>query len=317
MVKAQILDTINKTRRRTGWPVHRILLHLGLKKAVYYSWCKRLKKNRLDDQPSFPHHLDQILPEEEEAICDYALEHPRDGYRRLAWMMVDEDMVYLSPSSVYKILSKHDLLRRWKRSTSVGKKPPKPRAPDEQWHSDIMYVWVVGRWYFLVSVIDNYSRFIPHWDLVTSLKAQDVILVIHEALERHSGVHPRIVTDNGSQFTGKEFRQLVKMFELESIKTRRQHPESNGLIERFHRSVREEGICDRELKDLYHARDIIGQWIEHYNNERLHGAIQYLRPIDYYRGNPEELLQIRREKLQRAKEHRRTANLSQMKKLAA
>ena len=145
--------------------------------------------------------------------------------------MVDEDVAYLSPSAVYRLLDRHDLLYRWKRrSASAGRKPKEASHPDEVWHTDLMYLWVAGRWYFLVSVLDSYSRYIVAWELALSLAAAAVVNVVHEALEVRSGVKPRLVRDNGSQFVAKEWRQLVAQFELVDIATKVRHPESNGRI---------------------------------------------------------------------------------------
>ena len=115
---------------------------------------------------------------------------------------------------------------------------------------------------------------------------------------------PRLVRDNGSQFVAKEWRQLVAQFELVDIATKVRHPESNGRIERYHRSVREEGLTDREPGNINQARDMIAEWVNYYNNQRLHAALQYLRPVDYYRGDPEALLAARRRKLAEAAERR-------------
>jgi len=129
-----------------------------------------------------------------------------------------------------------------------------PTRPDEQWHIDLMYLWVAGRWYFFVAVLDAYSRYIVHWELLTSMLAQDVVAVAHAALLLVPGATPRIVHDRGSQFTGKDFRTLVKYFALEDIKIRVNHPQSNGLYERFNGSTRREGIGDIDARSLPCAR---------------------------------------------------------------
>lgn len=245
------------------------------------------------------------MPEEEAAVIDYAKSHPRDGYRRLCWEMVDEDVAYLSPSAVYRILDRHDLLYRWKRSSpSTGKKPKEASFPDEVWHTDLMYLWVAGRSYFLVSVLDSYSRYIVAWELALTMAAVEVVNVVHGALETRIGVKPRMVRDNGSQFVAKEWRQMVSLFGLVDIPTKVRHPESNGRIERYHRSVREEGLTDAELASLIKAQEVIGKWVDYYNNERLHSGLNYLRPVDYYKGNPEALLAERKRKLDAARQRR-------------
>jgi transposase InsO family protein len=140
------------------------------------------------------------------------------------------------------------------------------------------------------------------------MTADDVVDVIEEALEKTPTATPEIVSDNGSQFTGKEFRQLVKRHTLKQIKTRRQHPESNGLIERYHRSFRQEAVAENSLSNFYSACEQITNWVNFYNHDRLHSAIQYLRPIDYYRGEPEKLVKERLKKLKNAKTKRRNIN---------
>ena len=205
-----------------------VLKLLGLSRSLYYRWQHRRMLGELEDRDPTPYDLHQALPEEEEAVNGFALEHPRDGYRRLTWMMVDQDVAYLRPTTVYRILDKHNLLCRWKPSGSVGQKPQPPTAPHQQWHTDLMYLWIGSRWYFFIGVLDAYSRYIVHWDLLASMRADEVTDVIHEALEKHPGLQPKIVHDNGSQFTSGEFRKLVKRFSLKDIHIRVYHPESKA-----------------------------------------------------------------------------------------
>lgn len=304
--------TIQQTKERSNWPYEKTMRYLGISRSNYYRWRRELKSCNFVDKRGSSSSLDRILPEEEHAVIQYALDHPPEGYRRLAWMMVDEDIAYLSPSSVYRILVKHDLLYRWKRSYSVGTKPAKPTAPNQRWHTDILYLWVCSRWYFLVTVMDAYSRYIVHWKLLFSMTADEVVDVIEEALEKTPNATPEIVSDRGSQFTGKEFRQLIKRHTLKQIKTRKQHPESNGLIERYHRSFRQEAVAEHPPSNYYSACEQITNWVNYYNHDRLHSALQYLRPIDYYCGEPEKLVKERLKKLKRAKINRRKINKKQL-----
>lgn len=225
-------------------------------------------------------------------------------------MMVDNDVAYLSPSSVYRILDNAELLYRYKRSSkSSGCYNFKPAAPHQQWHTDILYLWVKNRWYFFVGVLDAYSRYIVHWELLESMSGADVRAVLHSALKKYPEHNPRLVTDNGTQFKGDDFKALIKEFSLKDIKIKVRHPESNGAIERFHRSLREEALGDETLKDKYDAIDTIATWVEHYNHERLHAGLGYLRPVDYLEGNAETLLAERKTKLEQAAQQRREQNL--------
>lgn len=181
---------MERTRERTAGSLEWILKRLGLTRARYREWRKRAERARLQDFDSVGVAYSAILPEEKDAVLSYALTHPKDGYRRLAWQMVDEDVAYMSPSSVYRILVDADLLYRWKRSYRSGEAPPKPTKPNERWHTDIMYLRLADCWYFLVTVLDAYSRYVVHWELLNSMTAADVRLVIQQALEK-TGAKPR------------------------------------------------------------------------------------------------------------------------------
>lgn len=313
-VKAELLQLVADTRARTGWTVRRILHHLGLSKARYREWTKRAAAACLADRPTRAPSRDGILDAERQAVIAYALAHPKDGYRRLTWQMIDADVAYLSESSVYRILHEADLLSQWKRHRRAGTAPAKPTRPHERWHTDLMYLRIADSWYFLVTVLDAYSRYVVHWELLTTMTAADVRLVIQEALER-TGAQPAVVTDNGSQFTAAEFKDLVRRFSLEHIRIRTYHPESNGLVERFHRSTRE-ALEEQTLANLTQARAIIADWVQHYNEERLHAGIGYLPPAEYYAGNPAARIAERQAKLMNAKAARQRINTERLRNAA-
>jgi len=178
-----------------------------------------------------------------------------------------------------------------------------------------MYLRVADSWYFLVAVLDGYSRYVVHCELLASMKAADVRLVVQHALEANGLENVEIVTDNGSQFTAADFKALVRQFELQHIRIRTYHPESNGTLERFHRSTRE-ALSEKDLGNLARARDLIGEWVKHYNEERLHASLQYLPPAEYYAGKPEIRVAERRTKLERARHRRMEINRSRLEQAA-
>jgi putative transposase len=313
-IKAELLALVRRTRERTGWSLRRILRRLGLSKSRYHEWVQRDQEQLLADLVRPPGCPWQVLPEEAAAVIQYALAHPREGYRRLAWMMVDEDVAYLSPSSVYRVLQEADLLYRWKRSRPGGERPAEPTRPHQRWHTDLMYLRIGEVWYFLVTVLDAYSRYVVHWDLLTTMTAAAVRVVIEDAI-RLTGVTPELVTDNGSQFTAKDFKELVRDFGLEHIRIRTYHPESNGRLERYHRSTRE-GLAGADLGNFARAKEIIGRWVVHYNERRLHAALSYLPPAEYYRGHPEARQAERRVKLATARARRREVNQQRLQAAA-
>ena len=159
---------------------------------------------------------------------------------------------------------------------------------------------------FLVTVLDAYSRYVVYWELLATMAAADVRYVIQHALEG-TGAHPKLVTDNGVQFTAREFQELVRRFSLEHIRIRTYHPESNGLVERFHRSTRE-ALGEEALRTFGRAQAAVGDWVRAYNETRLHAGLGYLTPAEYYRGDPAARRRERHAKLERGRAERRRRN---------
>ena len=308
--KELILTSVERVHKMVGAPVEVILPHLGISRATYYRWQQRSSTGSLADRTAIPQRRTcPPIPQEIESVCVYALEHPQIGYKRLTWQMVDDDVAYLKPYQVYEVLKERELLRRGKNGASEPlKRPPEPDHPDEVWHVDLMYVYINTRWYYLVDIIDGYSRFMVNWSLNLTMESETVTMTVQDALERLTNRRkgePRIVHDHGSQFISHEWRNFVKGAGVTDIKTRIAHPESNGRLERLHRTHREEGLTEEALTGYYAALDAMERWDEYYNYRRPHSALRYLVPADYYRGNPDDRLAERKEKLVRAAERRK------------
>ena len=260
------MQIVEQTRQRSGWRVYRTLAALGLPRSVYYAWKKRA---RLEDRAGKPCRVYELLPEERLAICDYALKFPKIGYRKLTWMMLDAGVACVGESTVYRVLSDADLLSRWKRSVvSAGEYHFRPQAPNEQWHTDVMYVWVAARFYFLLSFVDAFSRYIVHHKLLIRLDGKAVASELQAALETVPGVKPRVVHDHGGEFVNRDVAAVVKAHNLIDIKTKPRHPESNGIVERFNGTVRDES--NNDYGDHYlQAEAIIAKLMHHYNEDPL------------------------------------------------
>ena len=231
------------------------------------------------------------------------------GYKRLTWLMVDQDVAYLRPYQVYRLLDAQGLLcRRLTSPPATLRRPAAPDHPDQVWHVDLMYLYIRPRWYYLVDILDGYSRFLVHWSLNLTMTAETVTRTVQEALERlpqRQPGEPKLVHDHGSQFISAEWRLFVAGAEVTDVPTRIAHPESNGRLERLHRTHREEVLSEELLVDYYQALETMTSWGRYYNHERPHSALHYLCPMDYYRGDPKARLAEREEKLARAVEVRR------------
>ena len=300
--KELILASVERVQEMVRVPVQVILDHLGLPLATYYRWQHRRTTGSLADKITSPQRrVWPPIPREIDSVCSYALEYPQIGYKRLTWQMIDDDVVYLKPYRVYEILKERGLLRWGKNGApETLNRPPEPDHPDEVWHIDLMYLYIHPRWYYLVDIIDGYSRFMVNWSLNLTMEAETVTMTVQDALEklenRRKG-EPRIVHDHGSQFISHEWLNFVKGAGITDIKTRVAHPESNGRLERLHRTHREEGLTEEALTGYYAALDAMERWGKYYNYKRPHSAIKYLVPADYYRGNPDDRIAERKEKL--------------------
>jgi putative transposase len=309
--KDLILASVERTQQIMEAPMKVILDHLGLPLSTYYRWRHRRATGSLTYRTSSSQRRTwPPIPQEITSVRSYALEYPQIGYKRLTWQMIDDDVAYLKPYQVYDILKERGLLRWCKNGVSETlNRPPEPDHPDEVWHVDLMYLYVNPRWYYLVDIIDGYSRFMVNWSLNLTMESETVTMTVQDALEKlgnRKAGEPRIVHDHGSQFISHEWRDFVKGAGITDIKTRIAHPESNGRLERLHRTHREEGLTEEALTGYYAALDAMERWGDYYNYRRPHSAIKYLAPADYYRGNPDDRIAGRKEKLVQAVEMRQT-----------
>lgn len=288
-----------------------ILGYLGVEKSSYYRWLKDINPDVYRDRRPIKQPY-EVLPEEEAAVISYALRYPNLSHRILAWKMVDEDVAYVSPSTVYRILCRKNLVCRRLdgREKRYRTEDEKATGPDERWQTDIHYIKIKGRTYYLTSFIDEYARYIVHWELMTSMNKDSVSLAAQSALEKlDKENNPVIQSDNGKVYLSRDFKMVLSERDVGHNRIHPHCPEENGIVERWHRTLGEV-YAQEEITDLYKGREVIERIIKWYNEERLHSALNYLRPVDYYRGEPEKLLEERRRKLIQARQKRREQNLS-------
>lgn len=284
-----------------------LLLFIGISRKKFFNWKKVYgEPHKYSDNFS---RVNMITAEEKENIIDFYRKHPLDGYRRCAYMMIDKDIAYVQPSSVYRILKEAGVMRsRTVKSSSKGTGFVQPLKAHEQWHSDISNVTAGDTVYHLISIIDGYSRSVIAWDLRASMKTFDVNLVFQKAKELYPDVRPRCISDNGKQYKCQEFAQFISRNEYSHTTTSPYYPQSNGKQERFHGTIKKECIriqCPLTLGD---AKRIIEKYILYYNTERLHSAISYIAPHDMLDGKETIIFDLRDEKLKIAKENRARVN---------
>lgn len=221
-------------------------------------------------------------------------------------MMLDADVVAVSPSTVYRVLRRAGLLDRWNRKpSSKGKGFKQPLKPHKHWHIDIAYINVSGTFYYLCSVLDGYSRAIVHWEIRESMCEADVEIVLQRARERYPDARPRVISDNGPQFIARDFKVFIRIAGMTHVRTAPYYPQSNGKLERYHKTLKTEVIRPKAPGSLEEARRVVGEFVEHYNNVRLHSAIGYITPNDMLAGRQQEIWNGRDQKLEAARESRR------------
>lgn len=282
----------------------RFISWLSVNKSTFYSWIKRYGKVN-EHNALIPRDF-WLEPWEKEAIIRFCLENPLEGYRRLTFMMIDKDIVAVSASSTWRVLSVAGLLGQWNRKPSKkGTGFVQPLRPHEHWHVDISYINICGTFYYLCSLLDGCSRFIVHWEIREQMQEADVEIIIQRAKEKFPEATPRIISDNGPQFIAKDFKEFVRVSGMTHVRTSPYYPQSNGKLERFHKTIKEECIRPKTPLSLDDARRIVTEYIEHYNTVRLHSAIGYVTPSDKLSGRDKELFKERDRKLEAAREQRK------------
>lgn len=298
------MDFIREWSTKTELPSKRILSWMGLRASKFYNWRQRYGK--ANEHNSWIPRDTWLEDWEKKAILDFYKQHPDEGYRRLTYTMLDADVVAASPSSVYRILKAAGVLRDVNRKKSKkGKGFKQPSRPHRHWHVDITSINVCGTFFYLCSFLDGFSRYVVHWDIRASMTEEDVEIILQKAREKFPGVTPRIITDNGPQFIAKDFIEYIRLCGMTHARTSINYPQSNGKKERFFRTLKSECIRKKTPLSLKNALDVVAEYIEHYNDVRLHSAIGYIAPKDMLEGRAQSIHEARDEKLKKARERRK------------
>lgn len=309
----EVVEWIMELKERTGKGINEMVRQIGIGKSKFYEWAKRygIENNHNGKIPK-SHWLQG---EEKEKIKAYARENYGEGYRRMAYRMIDEDVVYASPSSVYRVLKSENLLilKRKTRGKKKGRGYKQPELAHTEWHIDISWIKLGKLWFFLIVVLDGYSRYVVGWDLRASVEEKDIEIVLEKAHEKFSGAKPRIISDRGSQFIAREFKEYIMEIGYKHTLISVGYPQANGKVERFFRTAKEECVIRSSFLSVEEAKEVIGKYIEYYNNKRLHSGIEYITPKDMLEGKKDLIWEEREKKLDMAR-RRRIEVYKEMKK---
>lgn len=282
----------------------RFIPWLGIHRAKFFRWKERYGKAN-EHNAQVPRD-NWVTEDEKRAIVAFHDCNLLEGYRRLTFMMIDQDVAFVAPATTYRILKAAGRLDRWNRKASLkGTGFVQPLKPHEHWHIDIAYLNIAGTFYYLCSVLDGCSRATVHWEVRESMKEAEVELILQRAREAHPDAKPRVISDNGPQFIARDFKEFIRLSGMTHVRTSPYYPQSNGKIERWHKTLKADAIRVRPPGSLEEAREVVGRFVEHYNTVRLHSAIGYVTPAAFLAGQAPTIVAERDRKLEQARELRR------------
>jgi putative transposase len=284
--------------------VNKTLQQLGIHKSTFYKWYRAyLEKGSDGLHPARKtrQQWNSIPNEQKQLVVEVALDHPALSPRELAVKLTDEQRIFISESSVYRILKAGGLITTPAHIllSASNEFREKTSFVHQMWQTDFTYFKVLGwGWYYLSTVLDDYSRFIIHWELCQSMKVEDVQRTVHEAmtkaiLSKHQ--RPKLLSDNGACYIASELKEYLSTVGVKQVHGKRNHPQTQGKIERYHRSMKnvvklDNYYCPEELTAA------LSQFVHYYNHERYHESLDNVTPADVYFGKREQILK-RREKI--------------------
>jgi transposase InsO family protein len=286
-------------------PTRRTLEILGIARSSFYRWYDRYRQGgpeALADRPSRPDRVWNRIPDDvREQIIEMALDCPELSPRELAVRFTDERRYFVSEASVYRLLKSQDLITSpaYIVIKAADEFREKTTAPNQLWQTDFTYLKITGwGWYYLSTILDDYSRYIVGWKLCATMKAQDVTDTLDLALAKSGldqvnvGHRPRLLSDNGASYISGDLAEWLDDKKIEHIRGAPYHPQTQGKIERWHQTLKNRIL----LNNYYLPRELeeqISAFIENYNNKRLHESLNNLTPADVYFGRGQAILEER------------------------
>ena len=315
--KMEIIQLVEESDQ----PVKRTLAELDVPRSTFYRWYERYRNTGyagLADQQPGPRQFWNRIPDAvREHVVEVALERPDLSPRQLAWHITDTEEYFISETSVYRILKSYDLITSpafdLVKASDKFKNPTK--RVTEMWQTDFTQFKVMGwGWYYLCTVLDDFSRYIIAWRLAPTMAATDVQDTLLIALDT-TGVEqvqvehrPRLLSDNGPAFIAEALADFLRPLEIDQIHGRAHHPQTQGKIERYHRSMK----SLVKLNTFFFPWDLeqaIADFVAYYNHERYHESLDNVTPADVYFGRQEEVLTHREFIKQQTLLERRRINL--------
>ena len=300
---AEEKETIVLSVKRSELSIVQALKRLGIPRRTFYNWYQKYATggvNALRETPCRRQTTWNRIPDNIRQIAvELSLEHPELTPRELSVLLFEESQIFVSESSFYRILRERGLLERMEHDfvLAADEFHHKTKFPNEMWQTDFTYFKVKGwGWYYLSTVIDDYSRYIIHWELCSSMTSEDVSKTIDKAIEK-VGVTlqnpPCLLSDNGPCYIASSLKEyLGKVYNIKHIHGKPLHPQTQGKIERYHRSMKNviklnHYFCPSELEKA------IDEWVKYYNERRFHESLDNLTPRDVYLGQGEKIKKIR------------------------
>ena len=308
---------------RSDLGVNRTLQEIGVPKSTYYKWYKAYTENGQlgleSKSPGSRRQWNTIPQEEKNLVVSVALEFTELSPRELSCKLSDEKNVFISESSVYRILKAKGLITSPAHILlAAGNEfSKKTMFVHEMWQTDFTYFKILGwGWYYLSTILDDYSRYIVHWELCSTMKAEDVQSTVQSAIKK-TGLkkwqRPILLSDNGSCYVSGELKEYLHAMNIKPIHGRVAHPQTQGKIERYHRSMK--NVV--KLDNYFHPdelKEAIREFVDYYNNQRYHESLDNVTPADVYYGRKEEIL-MERERIKKASMRKRRQLFLQQKGL--
>jgi len=294
-----------------------VLARMGAPRRTYYNWVRREKERGVRDGTCKSRRpWNKVAREEETLVIDMARSSPELSPRQLAFRLVDRNGIWISESTVYRILKREGLVRSVEvKGFAAGKEyHRKTKRPNEMWATDCIYLRVVGwGYYYLITVMDDYSRYILAWELRTDMRADSLIDVIQQALDvtgmSEVPVKDRtsLLSDNGSGYVSRAFGDYLRLVGIRHILASPFHPQTNGKVERYQQTLKGE-VNQAPYEMPSELQGAIDRFVNYYNHERYHEALGNVTPVDVYYGRKDDILTTRKEAKRRTLRARKEYN---------